>query len=128
MAKILIVEDDPALQRLYTNTLGLTEHTLDLAGDGEVAMQKVAEFKPDLILLDIVMPKINGIEVLVNLKSNPETQNILIVVFTNAYSGKSIESAKAMGVTDFLVKSDTEPDVLLEHIERILRERLPAAA
>jgi len=122
MAKILIVEDDPALQRLYVNTLELGGYTLELARDGKEALEKVSSFQPDLILLDIVMPQMNGIEVLVTLKTNPETQSILIVVFTNAYAGKSIESAKSLGVTDFLVKSDTEPDVLLQRLSEILKE------
>jgi len=122
MAKILIVEDDPALQRLYVNTLGLADYEVELAMNGEEAMQKVGTFKPDLILLDIVMPKMNGIEVLVNLKTAPETKDILVIIFTNAYAGKSIESAKALGVTDFLVKSDTEPDALLERVQATLKD------
>ena len=122
MPKILIVEDDPALQRLTFNTLQLGGYQLEVAQDGKEALEKVVTFQPDLILLDIVMPQVNGIEVLVSLKTNPETEKILIVVFTNAYAGKSIESAKSLGVTDFWVKSDTEPDALLQRVADIFKE------
>jgi len=123
MAKILIVEDEPALQRLYFNVLKRAKYELEVAGDGEEALQKAELFKPDLILLDIIMPKINGIEVLGILKSKPETQGISVIVFTNAYTNKNVESAKALGVTDFLVKSNVEPLYLLERIQALLEAR-----
>jgi len=122
MAKILVVEDDPTLQRLYMNILKREGYELELAGDGEIALQKVAEFKPDLILLDVIMPHVNGIEVLVQLKTDPQTQNILIIVFTNGYTDKSAQSAKALGITEFLIKSNTEPDILQAKVRSILQE------
>ena len=105
------------------NILKLGGYALDLAGNGEEALEKVKSFQPDLVVLDVVMPKMNGVEVLVSMKTNPETEHIDVIVFTNAYTNKSVESAKALGVKEFLLKSNTEPEALLEVVARVLAER-----
>jgi len=113
MIKVLIVEDDPALLRLCQNTLKIEEDfTVDSATNGKEALSKIATFMPDVVLLDIMMPEMNGIEVLVSMKTNPKTAGIVVIVFTNAFKGKSVDSALALGAADFVIKSDIDYSTL----------------
>lgn len=79
------------------------------------------EFQPDLILLDIVMPKLNGLEVFKELKRGEKTKNISTMILTNLADGDPAQKAKEAGVTDYLIKSDTS----LEQLTDMIKERLP---
>ncbi len=103
--KILLVEDDVALAAVYRSRLELENFETYEVNDGDQALQAAKDFKPDLILLDAMMPKISGFDVLDILRNTPETANIRVVMLTALSQSKDKERAEALGADDYLVKS-----------------------
>ncbi len=103
--KILLVEDDIALAAVYRSRLELEDFEIYEVNNGEQALQAAKEFKPDLVLLDAMMPKISGFDVLDILRNTPETANMRVVMLTALSQAKDKERAEALGVDDYLVKS-----------------------
>lgn len=120
MAKILIVEDDPLMARLYQKIFHFEKHEVVLAADGMEGIEKTREEKPALILLDIMMPKMNGLEVLEKLKKDPETKKIPVVVLTNLAGEKDAESAMLKGAVKYIVKSQFDPKEVTKMVNQIL--------
>ncbi len=122
MAKILIIEDDPYVLRFYENVFRLSDHNYQLitAQSGEEGLYKIKNEIPELILLDIVMPGKNGLAVLKELKADSTTQNIPVIILTNISDTEIIRQCSQLGATDFLIKSDTEPQQLVQRIEEYL--------
>ena len=127
--KILLVEDSRALRLENERALIQTGYEVICAADGEAALQLASEQQPDLILLDLLLPKMNGPEVLDYLKSNPKTAQIPVVVLSGMY-GKNREKLMAAGAEDFLEKNtlmangqNLLPKVLEDVICRINRKR-----
>lgn len=103
--RILLVEDDEALATVYQSRLELEDFEIKRVGNGEEALQTAKEFKPDLILLDAMMPKISGFDVLDILRNTPETANMRVIMLTALSQPKDKERAESLGVDDYLVKS-----------------------
>ncbi len=103
--KILLVEDDAALSGVYKSRLQMEGFETREVSNGELALTAALEFKPDLILLDAMMPKISGFDVLDILRNTKETANIRIVMLTALSQPKDRERAESLGVDDYLVKS-----------------------
>ncbi len=103
--KILLVEDDVALSGVYKSRLDMEGFETMTVNNGEVALSAAIDFKPDLILLDAMMPKISGFDVLDILRNTPETANIRIIMLTALSQPKDKERAESLGVDDYLVKS-----------------------
>lgn len=103
--RILLVEDDTALADVYQARLELEGFDLKQVNNGEDALSAAIEFKPDLVLLDAMMPKISGFDVLDILRNTPETTNIKVVMLTALSQPKDKERAENLGVDDYLVKS-----------------------
>lgn len=114
--KILLVEDDVALSAVYKSRLELEGFETREVNNGEDALSAAIEFKPDLILLDAMMPKISGFDVLDILRNTPETANIRIIMLTALSQPKDKERAESLGVDDYLVKSQV---VIGDVIERV---------
>ena len=114
--KILLVEDDTALAAVYRSRLELEGFEINEVNNGEDALSAAISFKPDLILLDAMMPKISGFDVLDILRNTPETANMRIIMLTALSQPKDKERAEALGVDDYLVKSQV---VIADVIERI---------
>lgn len=114
--KILLVEDDVALAAVYRSRLELEGFELYEVNDGEQALQAAKEFQPDLILLDAMMPKISGFDVLDILRNTPETTNIKVIMLTALSQPKDKERAESLGVDDYLVKSQV---VIGDVVERV---------
>lgn len=122
MAKILLVDDDALLVRMYQKKLENDGYIVATADDGETALQRVQELKPDLILLDIMMPKLNGLDVLAILKENQATANIPVILLTNV--GGSDEDAQRgleMGAVAYLIKASNRPKAVVEKVKEILK-------
>lgn len=121
MAKILLVDDDPLLVRMYQKKLENDGYIVATADDGETALAKVLEFKPDLILLDIMMPKINGLQVLSKLKENKDTQRIPVILLTNVGgSSEDTDRGLELGAVAYLVKASNNPKAVVEKVKEIL--------
>ena len=103
--KILLVEDDQALANVYKARLDIEGFETQWVGNGEDALSSAISYKPDLILLDAMMPKISGFDVLDILRNTPETNNIHVIMLTALSQPKDKERAESLGVDDYLVKS-----------------------
>ncbi len=114
--KILLVEDDEALAAVYKSRLELEGFETMEVNNGENALSSAVQFKPDLILLDVMMPKISGFDVLDILRNTPETANIRVIMLTALSQPKDKEKAESLGVDDYLVKSQV---VIGDVVERI---------
>lgn len=114
--KILLVEDDTALAAVYKSRLELEGFDVQEVNNGEDALSSAVQFRPDLILLDAMMPKISGFDVLDILRNTPDTANIRVVMLTALSQPKDKERAEALGVDDYLVKSQV---VIGDVVERI---------
>jgi DNA-binding response OmpR family regulator len=104
--KILLVEDDTALAAVYRSRLEFEGFEINEVHNGEDALSAAMSFKPDLILLDAMMPKISGFDVLDILRNTPETTNIRVIMLTALSQPKDKERAEQLGVDDYLVKSE----------------------
>jgi DNA-binding response OmpR family regulator len=114
--KILLVEDDEALANVYKSRLDIEGFETKWVGNGEDALATALEFKPDLVLLDVMMPKISGFDVLDILRNTPEIANIHVIMLTALSQPKDKERAENLGVDDYLVKSQV---VIGDVIERV---------
>lgn len=120
MAKILVVEDDPLMSRMYQKIFTFEGYEVELAGDGEEGIEKTRSLKPTLVLLDVMMPKMNGLQVLEKLKADPETKGIPIVMLTNLAGQQDAETAMAKGAVKYIVKSEYEPKQVTSMVKEIL--------
>ncbi|OHA64389.1 MAG: hypothetical protein A2842_00685 [Candidatus Wildermuthbacteria bacterium RIFCSPHIGHO2_01_FULL_48_25] len=120
MAKVLIIEDDKFLRELLSQKL-LKEGYEVLEGvDGEAGLKKITEDKPDLVLLDLILPGKDGFEILTAAKSNPETANIPVLVLSNLGQQEEVEKALKLGAADFLVKAHFTPGEIVAKIKTII--------
>lgn len=117
---VLIVEDDNFVAEVYSTKLLEMGHEVRIAQNGEEGLLLVEKEKPDLILLDIIMPVMGGIEMLEKLKGKEEWKNIPIILLTNVGEKESIQKVRGMGVQDYLIKSHFTPAEVIEKIESIL--------
>lgn len=114
--KILLVEDDEALSAVYKSRLELEGFETRTVNNGEDALAAALDFRPDLILLDAMMPKISGFDVLDILRNTHETSDIRVVMLTALSQQKDKERAESLGVNDYLVKSQV---VIGDVVERV---------
>lgn len=105
-AKVLICEDEIALATVLRNKLDRHGFTVAVASDGVEAVSKIREFSPDIVLLDLIMPNKNGFQVLEEVKADPATANVKIIVFSNLNQEEDRDRARKLGAIDFWVKSD----------------------
>ncbi len=118
--KILLVEDDDSLANTYLTRLQLEGFTVKRVANGEEALQTTLEFKPDLILLDVMMPKVSGFDVLDILKNTPEIANIKVIMLTALSQQADKDRAEALGVDDYLVKSQVVISDVMSRIKHHL--------
>lgn len=114
--KILLVEDDTALAGVYQSRLELEGFNVKAVNNGEEALSAAMSYKPDLVLLDAMMPKISGFDVLDILRNTPETKDIRVIMLTALSQPKDKERAENLGVDDYLVKSQV---VIGDVVERV---------
>lgn len=118
--KILIIEDDLVLKNALEEFLTSEGFDVSFAIDGQAGVEKVISDKPDLVLLDIVLPKKDGYEVLQEVKENKETSHIPIVLLTNLGGVADVEKALELGATTYLIKADYKLDEVTQKIKEIL--------
>ena len=122
MPKILIVEDDPFLSEMYTTKLVQENFEVDLAVDGKEAIKKAREMKPDLILLEIVLPKMDSFEVLAEIKKDIELRNIQIIALTNLGQKEEVEKGLKLGADDYIVKAHFTPTEVINKIKQVIKK------
>jgi CheY-like chemotaxis protein len=122
MKKILIVEDDVLIARVYSQKLAAEGFEVMLAQDGLAAVQRLRGFKPDLVILDLLMPKLTGVDVLKFMRQQPELKDTRIIVFSNSFLSNLIEQVAKIGVEEALAKASVTPTQLVEIIHRTLQK------
>lgn len=114
--KILVIEDELALSQVLSDRFTEEGFDVQTAGDGEEGLKKATEWKPDLVLLDIVMPRMDGMTMLHELRKTPEGKNMPVILLTNLSDTQNVYQAMANGVYDFLVKSHWDLDDLIHEV------------
>ncbi len=118
MSKILIVEDDEAIRDAYQETFTDAQFTVETAVDGAQAMQKIQLFLPDIILLDLMTPNVDGFEVLDTLKANEQTKQIKVIIFTNVFVNR--DELLEHGALAVWLKTDYTPGQLVTRVRKVL--------
>ncbi|HEX4774396.1 MAG TPA: response regulator [Candidatus Saccharimonadales bacterium] len=120
MAKILLIEDDELIRRLYENLFTLEDFEIEIAENGLTGWEMIPHFKPDIILLDIMMPTMNGLEMLEKIKADPLSSHIPVIVLTNVSDTNIAHQATEKGAVLVLIKSQTEPTDVLASVKGVL--------
>ena len=118
---VLVVEDEPTLLKTIEFTLKDKGYTVLSAMDGEEASKLISEKKPDIVLLDILLPKKNGLDVLRDMKNDVETKDIPVLLLTNLSDEESISQGVVLGARGYLVKADMSLDEVAEKVEETLK-------
>jgi DNA-binding response OmpR family regulator len=121
MKKILLVEDDPFLIDIYKTKLKESGFSVEVADDGEDALRKVKDKKPALVVLDIVLPQIDGWEILRKIKSETKLKNLKVIILSNLGQKEEVEKGIKMGAAKYLIKAHYTPTQVVEEIKKLLK-------
>lgn len=117
---VLVIEDDAFLSQLLTNRLEKAGVSVLRAADGEEGLQSLKANKPDVALLDLILPKKSGFEVLEEVRADPALQNIPIIIVSNLGQESDISKSRELGAIEYFVKAKTSIDGLVERVQQIL--------
>ncbi|MFM8470115.1 MAG: response regulator [Limisphaerales bacterium] len=120
MKKLLIIEDDRIIGNIYSKKFAGEGFDVEVAEDGQTGLDRISGFRPDIVLLDLMLPKLNGLDILTRVRANPELARLPIIVFSNAYMTSVIDAAWQAGATTVLTKANTSPKKLTETIAELL--------
>lgn len=120
-AKVLIVEDDQLIQRMYSKIFTFEKYEVITASDGEEGLEKARATKPTIILLDVMMPKMNGMQVLEKLKADPDTKHIPVIILSNLAGENDIETALSKGAVKYIIKSEYDPKEVADMVEEVIK-------
>jgi len=118
--KILLVEDDKFLSEMYSTKLTESGFDIEMAFDGEEGLRKANEFQPDLILLDIVLPKKDGFEVLKELRAKKELSKVLVIALTNLGQKEEVQKGFDLGANDYIIKAHFTPTEVVAKAKKLL--------
>ncbi len=120
--QLLLVEDDVFLANIYKTKFEMEGFKVSLAYDGEEALKELRKKKPDLVLLDVLLPKMDGFSVLEKIKRNKKFSDIPVILLTNLGQKTDVEKGMAMGAADYLIKVHFKPSEVVEKINKVLKE------
>lgn len=118
--KLLFIEDDPFLSDLYKDQLERAGNTVVQAFEPSEGLKIISDEKPDLVILDLIMPKFSGMEILRQIKSDPRLKETKVVVFSNIRDEKIIQEARGLGAAGYIIKTTVTPDQIFEEIKKYL--------
>lgn len=121
MKKILLVEDDPFLIDIYRDKLEESGYEVDVSDDGNKVLGKIKEIIPDLVLLDIILPNVDGWEILRSIRNNPETKDLKVIILSNLGQKEEVEKGVDLGATQYLIKAHFTPSEVVKEIEKLLK-------
>jgi DNA-binding response OmpR family regulator len=127
MKKILIIEDDPLVANIYGNKFTVDHFKVEIAGDGDAGFALVNSFKPDAILLDLMIPKTSGLDLLKKIRAQAGLENLPVIVFSNTYLSNMVQEAWKAGATKCLSKANCTPKQVIEVIRGLIMPAAPAA-
>lgn len=128
MAKIMLVEDDNSLREIYSIRLVAEGYEVVSAGDGEEALAMAVQERPDLVLSDVMMPKISGFDMLDILRSTPETKNIKVIMMTALSSEDQRQRGESLGADKYLVKSQVGIEDVINAVHEVMGDKPAATA
>ena len=120
MAKVLVVEDDALISRMYLKVFTFEGFEVQLAENGQLGLDKLKDFHADIILVDVMMPVMNGVEMLAALKLDPATRDIPVIVLTNLSDARTAEATLKQGALKYIVKGDYNPMDIATMVKEIL--------
>ncbi|MFC1629992.1 PleD family two-component system response regulator [Patescibacteria group bacterium] len=118
---ILVIEDDKFLRELIAQKLLKEEYKVSEAVDGEEGIKKIKEEKPDMILLDLILPGIDGFEVLSKMREDASISSIPVIILSNLGQKEDVEKGLKLGAKDYLIKAHFTPGDIIEKIKKILK-------
>lgn len=121
--RVLVVDDDQTLLDMYKERLTASGYEVVTASDGRQALAKAIDYLPHCILLDILMPQVNGFDVLENIRSTEETKNIPVIMLTALVQDSNRQKGLAEGADDYIIKSETMPGEVIAKIETVIKKR-----
>jgi DNA-binding response OmpR family regulator len=127
MMKILIIEDDQLVANIYRNKFALEGFEAETAPSGEVGLELVHSFRPDAILLDLILPNLSGLDVIRKIREAREFEKVPIVVFSNTYLSQMVQDAWKAGATKCLSKSSSTPRIVIDAVRSAIKANTPAA-
>lgn len=122
MSKILLIEDDSFLSQMYASKLSLAHFEVLMAADGEKGVQSAKKNKPDLIVLDLLLPKKDGFAVLTEIKADPNLLKIPVLVLSNLSQRSEVSRCFELGAADYLIKAHTIPSEVVVKIQELLKQ------
>lgn len=122
MKTILLTEDDLFLIDIYSTKLREAGFEVEIARDGEECLAKIKEKKPDVLVLDIVLPQIDGWEILKEIKEDRNLKDLKVIVFSNLGQKKEVEEGLRLGATRYLIKAHYTPSQVVEEIKKVLKK------
>ncbi|MFA6028043.1 MAG: response regulator [Patescibacteria group bacterium] len=123
MPKILLVEDDEMLHSMYTQKFSQDGYKVISAYNGSDGLKKAKEEKPDLVLLDIIMPKMDGFVTLKRIKADKDLQNTPVIMLTNLGQDEDIKKGKELGADDYFIKANHTPAEVVSKVKSLLKKK-----
>lgn len=124
--RILVVDDDQTLLDMYKERLEASDYEVEIATDGEQGLAKAVDYLPNCIMLDVLMPKVNGFDVLESIRSNKETKDIPVIMLTALVQDSNKQKGITEGADDYLIKSETMPGDVIKKIESVINKKREA--
>jgi len=121
MKKILLVEDDPFLVDIYSKKLQKSGYEVTIETNGSKVLDVAKEIKPDLLLLDIVLPEMDGWEILKKLSESKEHTNLKVIVFSNLGQKDEVQKGMELGAVKYLIKAEYTPSEVIEEVKKTLK-------
>ena len=121
--KILLVEDDTFISGMYQTKLSMLGYSVRVASDGEVGWAELQKETPDLVLLDIVLPKKDGFEILSDIRANATLKNLPVILLTNLGQKPDVQKGLELGADDYIIKAHFTPTEVVEKIEKMLAKK-----
>lgn len=119
-AKVAIIEDDATIVQMYRTKLENSGYTVDTAGDGVEGLELIESFHPDVILLDLMMPNMNGIDMLQRLRGQAEGRKVKVIVLTNMGDTETATRVYKVSADDYIVKAEMTPSQVVERVAKLL--------
>lgn len=123
MSKVLIIEDDAPYRKIYKRKFEVAGYQVEVAENGQEGLEKLRAFRPDVVFVDLMMPKMDGFQFLDAVQADTSLQGVPIIVLTNLSTSDDAQKVMQKGALAVLVKSDTEPNAIVEKAASILRAK-----
>lgn len=117
---ILLIEDDPMISTMYQTKFSMEGYAIDTATDGATGLEKAKNDTPDIILLDIILPKLDGFAVLKEIKADPSLKNVPVILLSNLGQDDDVKKGKDLGANDYFIKSNHTPAEIVAKVKEMV--------